>query len=87
MKAQPGKWLSNTQECVGIRGGLDDAKLNCRLFFQSVYKAVYLDAKRYISEFGCVHHGDAEMGESNVLIEFAGNQVGSCAFFGCGSNN
>ena len=87
MKAQPGKWLSETQEYIGIHSALDNAKSDCRLFFQSVYRAVYLDAKRYISEFGCIHHGNAEMGEANVLIEFTGNQVTSCYFLRCGSRN
>ena len=55
---------------------LEEAKLSCRTFCESVYTVVYLDAKNHIAQFGCIHLGDAEMSEANVLIEFNGNQVG-----------
>ena len=78
MKSQPGKWLTQTQAYKEVDGKLDEARTSCRNFYESVYTAVYLDAKKYITEFGCIHRGKAKMGESNVLIEFDANKVGSC---------
>jgi hypothetical protein len=60
------------------RGGagsrkLEEAKLSCRTFYESVYTAAHLDAKNWIAQFGCIHLGNAEMSEANVLIEVNGN--------------
>ena len=77
MKAQPGKWLSKTQNYDEVAKKLNEATNICRDFYKSVYTAVYLDAKKYISDFGCIHPGEAEMGEGNVLIEFNAGKVGS----------
>lgn len=73
MKTQPGTRLFKTEEYKGIKDRLDEARVTCRSFFLSVYTAVYLDAKRYIEGFGCVHRRDVGMGEPNVLVEFAEN--------------
>jgi len=81
MKMQPGKPLLDTQAYREIDRKLEEARMSCRNFYESVYTAVYLDAKKYITEFGCIHRGNAQMGESNVLLEFNAGKV-SCLFVG-----
>ena len=64
------------QEYQEMGRRLEEAKLSCRAFYESIYTVVYLDAKNHIAQFGCVHPQNAEISEANVLIEFNGNQVG-----------
>jgi hypothetical protein len=59
-----------------VRRRLEEAKLTCRAFYESVYTVVYLDAKNHIAQFECIHPQNAEMSEANVFIESNGNQVG-----------
>lgn len=66
MKKQHGEWLSRTTQYGGIRP--EDP--TCPKFFQDVYRAVYLDAWTYISQFGCIHAKGIGMNEANVLLEF-----------------
>ena len=35
---------------------LEQARTSCRAFYESIYTAVYLDAKNYTTEFECIHH-------------------------------
>ena len=64
-----------------MKGMFEQARLNCRAFYESVYTAVYLDAKRYISNYGCIHRRNTWMAEPDVLIEFNANGVSFLSFW------
>ena len=66
MKKQPGQWLTRTPQYRFLATN----RHTCHKFFQDAYTAVYWDAKNYIAQFGCVHAGNTEMNEANILFEF-----------------
>jgi len=51
MKLQPGKRLTDTQAYKEIDNKLEEARTTCCEFYESVYTAVYLDAKNYSTKF------------------------------------
>ncbi|KAF9645662.1 hypothetical protein BDM02DRAFT_3271525 [Thelephora ganbajun] len=66
MKMQPGQKLSETPQYKT----LGDNVTTCPGLFEAICQAVLEDAKGYIAEYGCIHAGDAEMNDGNVLFEF-----------------